>query len=210
MGVLKNITDEYFNETTREEDMTDFKKHLKTVEWVDLGHPKFLFSKEDFLKRPDVYRQYHQLSDNDLFNANEIMEIKNSLPDNMRLMTKSTCWWLFEKNDFERVEEHSGYDSNFKYYTKYIITSPITHNSIDLFINWRWCETEYISDIKKDNLSHHSEWYIAKTYYFKPYNIGAKTDLAIGSGRRVDDRLFIYKSDFDKCRFLFKLLKNKK
>lgn len=210
MGVLKNITDEYFGGITREEDMTDFKKHLKTVEWVDLGHPKFLFSKEDFLKRPEVFYKYHQLGDEDLFSANEIMEIKNSLPDNMRLMTKSTCSWLFEKNDFERVEEHSKYASDFKYYTKYIITSPITHNSIDLFINWRWGETEYISDIKKDSLSRHSEWYKAKTYYFKPYNIGDKSDLKFGSKFRADDRLFIYKSDFDKCRFLFKLLKNKK
>ena len=48
MGVLKNITDEYFGLSQRDEDKHPFEKYIEKVEWVDIGNRKYLFAKTDF------------------------------------------------------------------------------------------------------------------------------------------------------------------
>lgn len=48
MGILKNITDEYFGLSQRDEDKHPFEKYIENVEWVDIGNRKYLFAKTDF------------------------------------------------------------------------------------------------------------------------------------------------------------------
>lgn len=92
MGVLLNLTEEYFKKTKRTEDFTEFDKYLYSVEWVDLGHPKYLFAKTDF-KRDKEKLTY---CENDALNAIEVYDILENMNPVYKPMTRSTFFWLVE------------------------------------------------------------------------------------------------------------------
>ena len=60
-------------------DITEFDKYLKTVEWVDIGHPKYLFAKYDCEK---------------YFDVKDIENIINELPKNIKIAGKKEFDYL--------------------------------------------------------------------------------------------------------------------
>lgn len=61
----------------RKGDRTDFEKFIDTIEWVDIGHPDYLFSKFDF---------YEGILPDELFNL--------KLPNNIKYMDNQDLKWL--------------------------------------------------------------------------------------------------------------------
>lgn len=101
MGVLKNLTDEYFKKTMREEDVTPFDRYMKTVKWVDMGHPKFLFAENEIHK--DIDYSSHRVSEKELFNFNE------NYKGEYELMDERVMKWLLENNSFSLTRENIPY-----------------------------------------------------------------------------------------------------
>jgi hypothetical protein len=198
MSVIKNITTEYFGDVKRDEDITPFDRYMETVEWVDMGHPKYFFAKTDFLKRPDVYEKYKQIGDNDEFSAIEICDLLENIRqyEGCSLMTKPTFWWLMKKNDFELIR---GKQLNGLSKEKMLITKPGTDISIDLFLDWKSFDDTYISNSVK-----RGEYYYIDKYTFSPTIEKRYVDSTTKSGKNND---FI--PNPDKCQFLFKLIKEK-
>ena len=53
-------------------DVTDFDRYIKTINWVDMGHPKYLFAEMDFEERG--------------LSINEVEEITKKLPKGVEIM----------------------------------------------------------------------------------------------------------------------------
>ena len=71
-GIERSKTD-----IKRQEDISQFDLYLKNVEWVDMGHPDYLYAKYD----------YPTINDEDELTLQEIKEtILPSLPDDMKFM----------------------------------------------------------------------------------------------------------------------------
>ena len=70
----------------RIEDLTEFDKYFKNIEWVDMGHNKVLFAKYDF--------NYGAKTADDLLSCAEIDKIYKSLPDDVEIMNASQLNWL--------------------------------------------------------------------------------------------------------------------
>ena len=81
----------------REEDVSEFERYLRDVEWVDLGHPDFLFAKKDF--RPVLHDEI-KLIDTEL------------LPDNIGIITLEAyqeicknCNTIKENNKYKYISD---------------------------------------------------------------------------------------------------------
>ena len=63
-------------------DKSPIDNYLKNIEWVDLGHREYLFAKLDF---------------EDRFTTEELLQIKKSLPNGIKMLTRSQHTWLKKK-----------------------------------------------------------------------------------------------------------------
>ena len=73
----------------RLEEITDFHRYLKNVEWVDMGDPEYLFSYEDFPADDPK----------NLLSIQEIEEIIKSLPEDIEIMSVGVFDRMFKKSE---------------------------------------------------------------------------------------------------------------
>lgn len=105
MGILLNLTKEYFGELMRKEEETDFDIYFKNIEWVDMGHPKYLFADTDF--KYDTTRKEYDYREC-LSTISEfiyvIKKLKIGVDKKYRLMKREDMLWLLENNKFKFVD----------------------------------------------------------------------------------------------------------
>ena len=100
MGILRKIADEYFGNRRREEDKNDFDRYFETINWVDMGHPKYLFSDKDF-KRDLKRTEYGK---DDYMSPEEMLYVKERYVSGAYdFMDRRTMKRLLEKNDFHFI-----------------------------------------------------------------------------------------------------------
>lgn len=93
MGVLKKLTDEYFGNTIREEDIHPFESYLKNVKWVDLGHRKYLFAETDF--------------ESNTFCTKELVKICEIVGGDYKFVEREEFIWLLKRDNIQ-MEEKNG------------------------------------------------------------------------------------------------------
>lgn len=105
MGILLNLTEEYFKDEKRSEDMTEFDKYLDEVEWVDLGHPKYLFAKKDFCE--DYTQEYDSKN---FLTTYDLYEYTKDIKSRYKFITKDVMLWLLENTsiDWDYFTTNSG------------------------------------------------------------------------------------------------------
>lgn len=141
--LFKSSIDRIKSGEKRAEDKTEFEDYINEIEWVDMGHPEYLFAKYDY---------YNPLSINDIINT--------KYPDNISICPKEVFRFLIKDTNRNKVQlKDSPYNyKNFSYVFSY--NSSITNQYIYFNIDFA---TEYITDINVEELLSDS---IIKFYIF--------------------------------------------
>ena len=95
----------------RLENKTPIDDYLKTIEWVDLGHPKYLFAKYDY-----GYSDRHRYS---YLSLNEVEKIIGNLPKGISYLQKPVVDWIKEECNIFKENE-----------------IRISNNGEDVFLNY--------------------------------------------------------------------------
>ena len=102
------------------EDITDINEYIDTVEWVDMGHPKYLFAKYDCEK---------------YFDINDIKKIIEILPQNIKIAGKREFDFLTKECDCTIDKDPETNRCTFKYSSpnqKDMVYCKIAKNKADI------------------------------------------------------------------------------
>lgn len=98
MGFMTRSLDRNNIKDKRLEDKTEFDIYLSKVEWVDMGNSHILYAKHDF---PLDY-----LKTDEKLSLNDIKEIIDKLPDDVKIITKGQIKWLKDNCSVVRNKEN--------------------------------------------------------------------------------------------------------
>ena len=92
----------------RMEDKHPFGDYYKEIEWVDLGHPKYLFAKLDYpIKYPNDVKHdgtFYKTKEKLLLSINELFKILKKLPNDEMMLNETALNWLKKKCHFSSVQ----------------------------------------------------------------------------------------------------------